>query len=127
MIYFHPTYLLLAISYILTGYYLDLIILTSLIIIHELGHFIIAKLFNFNVDKIIIYPYGGITRIKDLINKNINQELIISVSGILFQLLYYFIVLYLNKLNIIRKLILIKDMDILVFYLIMHYIFLEEI
>ena len=102
MIYFHPTYYILAISYILTGYYLNLIVLTSLIIIHELGHFTMAKLLNFNVDKIIIYPYGGITKIKDLINKNINKELIISISGIIFQLLFYLLILYLNKINIIR-------------------------
>ncbi len=102
MIYFHPTYLILSLSYILTGYYLNLIVLTTLIIIHELGHYLSAKTLNFNVDKIIIYPYGGITKIKDLINKNINEELIISISGIIFQLIFYLIIIYLNKLNIIR-------------------------
>ena len=95
--------MLLALSYILTGYYLNLIALTSLIIIHEFGHYISAKILKFNVEKIIIYPYGGITRIKDLINKNINKELIISISGILFQLIYYYIIMLLNRQNIIRN------------------------
>lgn len=102
MIYFHPTYIILAISFIITGYYLNLIVLTSLIIIHELGHYTIAKILKFNVDKIIIYPYGGMTKINDLINKNINQELIISISGIIFQIILYLFIIYLNKLNIIR-------------------------
>lgn len=102
MIYFHKTYLILAISYIITGYYLNLIVLTSLIIIHELGHYTIAKILNFKVDKIIIYPYGGLTRINDLINKNINKEIIISISGPLFQIIFYIIIVYLNKNNLIR-------------------------
>ena len=102
MIYFHPTYIFLALSYILTGYYLNLIILTSLIIIHELGHYTIAKLLKFKVDKIIIYPYGGMTKINDLINKNINQELLIAISGIIFQTIFYIFITYLNKINIIR-------------------------
>ncbi len=102
MIYFHPTYLIIALSYILTGYYLQLIVLTTLIIVHELGHFLIAKLLKFKVDKIIIYPYGGITKINDLINKDISKELLVAISGIIFQLLFYLIIIYLNKINIIR-------------------------
>ena len=35
---FHSTYLLIAISFILTGYFSNLIIFTSIIIFHELGH-----------------------------------------------------------------------------------------
>ena len=102
MIYFHKTYIILALSYIITGYYLNLIVLTSLIIVHELGHYTSAKILNFNVKKIIIYPYGGITIIDDLINKNINKEIIVAISGVLYQSLFYIIILYLNKLNIIR-------------------------
>ena len=103
MIYFHPTYIILALSYILTGYYLNLIILTSLIIIHELGHYHIAKILKFNVDKITIYPYGGITKIKDLINKDINKELLVAISGIIFQTIFYIFIIFLNKENIVRN------------------------
>ena len=102
MIKFHYTYIIVALGLILTGYYLDLIIYTSLILVHELGHYIVAKALNFNVIKIIIYPYGGLTKLDDLINKNINKELLISISGILFQLLFFFIIVILYKNNIIR-------------------------
>lgn len=102
MIYFHPTYLLMALGFILTGYYQNLIALTSLIIVHELGHYLTAKLLKFNVSQIIIYPYGGLTKIKDLINRDINEELLIAVSGVLFQTIFFLIILYLNKINLIR-------------------------
>ena len=50
---FHRTYFVMSLGFILTGHYLNLIIFTSLIIIHELGHYLVAKLNNFNVEKII--------------------------------------------------------------------------
>ena len=102
MIKFHYSYIIMAIGFILTGYYLNLIVFTSLILIHELGHYTIAKILKFNVEKIIIYPYGGLTKINDLINKNINHELLISISGIILQIIFFLIIKELNNINIIR-------------------------
>jgi len=93
----------MAIGLILTGYYINLIVFSSLIIVHELGHYLIAKIQKFNVTKIVIYPYGGLTKIEDLINKNINQELLIAVSGIIFQLIFYLIIVLLHKNGTIRE------------------------
>lgn len=103
MIKFHYTYIIMAIGFILTGYYLNLIVFTSLIIFHELGHYTIAKLFHFNVTKIIIYPYGGLTKIEDLINKDINKELLIATSGVIFQMLFFIFIIYLYHIGIIRE------------------------
>ena len=89
MLSFHYTFLIVALGYIFSGEFLHLIIITSLIVVHEFGHYSIAKLFKFNVDKIIIYPFGGITRINDLINRDINEEILVATSGVLFQYFYY--------------------------------------
>ncbi len=102
MIKFHYTYIIMAIGFILTGYYQNLIAFTSLIIFHELGHYLVAMLLHFNVKKIIIYPYGGLTKIEDLINKDINKELLIAVSGIIFQIIFYLIILKLYEFGVLR-------------------------
>lgn len=99
---FHFTYILIAISFILTGYFSNLIIFTSIILFHELGHYIIAKINHLNPQKIIIYPYGGITIINNLINTKIIKELAVALSGIIFQTIYYFIIIILYKNNMIR-------------------------
>lgn len=99
---FHYTFLIIAISFIITGYLHNLIIFTSIIIFHEFGHYLIAKILNLNPEKIIIYPFGGITRLNIMINTKINKELLVSISGIIFQTIYYLIVLFLYKQNIIR-------------------------
>ena len=49
---FHYTYIIIALGYIITGYFPNLIIFTSIILFHELGHYIIAKINNLNPKKI---------------------------------------------------------------------------
>ena len=99
---FHYTYLIIALGFILTGYFPNLIIFTSIIIIHELGHHTIAKINKLNVEKIIIYPYGGLVKMNNPINTSIKKELAVAISGILFQLIYYLIIIILHKQGIIR-------------------------
>lgn len=99
---FHRTYLLMALSFILTGYYLNLIVFTTLIIAHELGHYLIATALNFKVEKIIIYPYGGLTKINDLINRNISEELLIATAGVIFQYIFYIFITIFYKYGLIR-------------------------
>ena len=99
---FHYSYIIMAFGYVISGYYINLIAITSLLLIHELGHYTAAKLFKFKVLKIVIYPFGGITKINDLINKDINEEILVATSGIIFQFIFYLIIVYLNHINIIR-------------------------
>ena len=100
---FHYTYIIIAISFIITGYFSNLLIFTSIIIIHELGHYIIAKTIDLNPTKIIIYPFGGITKMNNPVNTNINKELLVAISGILFQTIYYIIINILYKNYLIRE------------------------
>ncbi len=93
---FHYTYLLMMLGFIVTGCIKNVLIITSLILIHELGHFIVAKMVGVKVEKIIIYPYGGVTKLKGKINLSINKELMIAVAGILVQIGYYYLVRKLN-------------------------------
>ena len=100
---FHPTYILIAISFILTGYFSNLIIFTSIIIFHELGHYTIAKITSLNPQKITIYPFGGLTIIDTLINTKITKELLVAISGIVFQVIYYFVIIFLYQNSLIRE------------------------
>ena len=99
---FHYSYIIMAFFYVISGYYINLIAITSLLLIHELGHYTTAKLLKFKVLKIVIYPFGGITKIHDLINKDINEEILVATSGVIFQFIFYLIIVYLNHINIIR-------------------------
>lgn len=98
---FHYTYLIIALGFILCGCFINIIIFTSLILIHELGHIIFMKKYNFNIEKVIIYPYGGLIKGNNKIDNNIDEELLISISGLFFQTIYYTIILILYKYNLV--------------------------
>ena len=60
------------------------------VIIHELGHILTSQYFKWNIDKILILPFGAITFFNEKINKPLKEEFIISISGIIFQLIFYY-------------------------------------
>ena len=98
----HYSFLIMALGLVLTGHFSNLIIFTSLILIHELGHVIMASAFKYKINKIIIYPYGGLTKFDNTINSNIIKDLVVSISGIFFQYIYFIIVYILYSNGIVR-------------------------
>ena len=100
---FHYTYLILALGFVLTGHFSHLIVFTSILLIHELGHYLVAKLLHLNPLKITIYPFGGITKMSYPVNIPIIKELLVTISGITFQSIYYLIIYLLYKNNLIRE------------------------
>ncbi|MBQ8192931.1 MAG: hypothetical protein IJZ46_02540 [Bacilli bacterium] len=100
---FHYTFLIMAIGLVLTGHFANLLVFTSLILIHETGHFLTSIIFKYKVDKIIIYPYGGITKLNTMINTNIGKDLLIAISGTIVQSIYFIIIIILFNSGIIRE------------------------
>ena len=99
---FDYSYIFVALSFILTGYFANLIVFTSIILVHELGHYLTAKYYNLDIKEITIYPYGGLVKINEPINTKISIDLKVAISGVIFQTIYYFIIIFLYKNNIIR-------------------------
>lgn len=76
----------------------EFIVIFSIIIIHELGHFLFSYVFKWNLDKICIYPFGGTIKFNEKLNKPLYQELIILLGGPIVQIIYFiFIYLLFNK------------------------------
>lgn len=84
----------------ITANFKKIIIYMSLILIHELGHFLAAKYYKWKTDKIYIYPLGGITKLSDSINKPLKEELIIIIMGPIFQIIYFLILNFFHIENI---------------------------
>lgn len=83
----------------------------SLIIFHEIGHLTSAKIFNWQVDKIYIYPLGGITRFNDKINKPLVEDLIVTLMGPIFQIiLAYFLIKLDSRVYLFNKTLLLFNL-----------------
>jgi len=91
-IYLHPIFIITLLIFILIGRFRFIIYFMLLILIHELGHIIMSLLFKWKIDKIIILPFGGITKYNEFINRPLIEEFLVSISGILLQILFYKII-----------------------------------
>ncbi|MEG0522380.1 MAG: hypothetical protein RR516_00685 [Erysipelotrichaceae bacterium] len=91
-------FILILLSNKLFNLYMWIIVI---LIIHELGHILAAKIFKFKITKIKLHPYGLSANIKDLGYMNIYKELLIAIAGILMQLLFIPLLYLFNNLNII--------------------------
>ena len=69
-----------------------MLLILSIVIIHELGHIIVALKQGWDIRKIHFYPYGGQIEFNMGINTKLREEWVIAWSGVLLQSLYYFIV-----------------------------------
>lgn len=95
------TYIFLILS-MLSGYGREMLIVYFILVVHELGHYILFKYYNINVNKITLYPYGGMIDNNMLINTNSKKVLLISFGGIFIQIILYLIIYLLFKVDFIE-------------------------
>lgn len=88
-IYFHPIFLITLLIFILIGRFRFIIYFMLLIIVHEIGHILMSLLFKWKIYKIIILPFGGLTKYNEIINRPLIEEFLVSISGVLLQIIFY--------------------------------------
>lgn len=82
---------------IICGLFNNFFLYFFLLIIHELGHALIGIIFGYKINKIKIYPYGGVTIFDSMHNKSLISEFFVLIAGPIFQIIgYLFINSYLN-------------------------------
>ena len=88
------TYIFLLISF-LSGYFEYMYLFLLIIFVHESGHYFFSKLIRFKYSSITLYPFGGITIYNEDLNISTNKELFVLFGGIVFQLLFYLLIVVL--------------------------------
>ena len=81
----------------LAGDFKRVVLTFIIIILHETGHIIFLKYFQVPITKLTIYAFGGLIKTNKLINFSPLKELLISIGGILNQLILYLIFYFLYK------------------------------
>ncbi|MFA8439977.1 M50 family metallopeptidase [Pueribacillus sp. YX66] len=77
----HPlTWFVIGIA-ILTGFFRDLVVLIAIILIHELGHYTVARFFNWRVRRIVLLPFGGVAEVDEHGNRPFKEELLVVLFG----------------------------------------------
>lgn len=56
----HPLFGFIILASVFTGYFIELLILFGIVLIHELGHTTMASYFGWKVKGIELLPFGGV-------------------------------------------------------------------
>ena len=76
----HPlTYLYLFLAFISRSSYYVAFLLFS--ILHEIGHYLVALYFSFEIEKIMILPFGAFLLLKDLGKHYVYEEIGMLLCG----------------------------------------------
>jgi Zn-dependent protease len=76
----HWTFLLIAVPALLAGRFLILLVLFGCVLLHELGHSLVARRFGIRVLDITFWPLGGMARMSDL-PEDARAEASIALAG----------------------------------------------
>ncbi len=87
----HPFYFFTAFIVALTGNFKSFLLFSLIIIVHECGHVFLALFFKWNIDKIIILPFGALTIFNEKINRPLKEEFLILLFGPIFQIIFVFV------------------------------------
>lgn len=77
----HPTLWFSLVVSILTGTIMEFILVFSIVLLHESGHFVAAKCFGWKIRKVMLWMFGGVMETENYSNRPIYQELIITLAG----------------------------------------------
>jgi len=90
-IYLDKIFLLFLIVIILTGNFNSFFPFFLILLIHEMGHAITGVLLGYKLDKITLYPYGGVTSFNLPLNIPLKEEFFILIMGPIMQIVGYFL------------------------------------
>lgn len=77
----HPLFVLIMLLSVITGQFLELLTLFTIVFIHEMGHVIAALLNGVTVKSVQLLPFGGVAVIEDHGRLTAGREIIIALAG----------------------------------------------
>ena len=80
-IHFHPILILFIILSLLTGTFIQLFIILSIVLFHELGHYLAATYFNWRIQYIMLWIFGGVMKTDETTEPEIREEVIVTLAG----------------------------------------------
>lgn len=83
----------------MTGTFIHLFILLSIVFIHEIGHVIAANMFKWRIRAIELWIFGGVMKTDENGNRPIKEDIIVTLAGPMQHVLIYLFLLFLLKLD----------------------------
>ncbi|MBS4022924.1 MAG: site-2 protease family protein [Dethiobacter sp.] len=81
---FHWVFILLVFLLAFYGYLGETLILFGLVLAHEVVHMLVARAHGLEVGEVVLFPFGGVARIEDVLELDPQVESNVAMSGPLF-------------------------------------------
>lgn len=75
----------------MTGTFLELFIIFALVLFHELGHYIAARMMKWRIRYIVLWAFGGVMDTEEHGNKTMREEAFVTLAGPYQHLVVYFL------------------------------------
>src|SRR5690625_926455 len=120
-IHVHPLLMIFMIISFLTGTFMELAIILAIVLFHELGHFLFARLFHWRIHSIMLWVSGGVMKTEEHGNKPIHEDALVTIAGPMQHVIIYVGLFVLSTTFVLPEsvygLILYYNMTILIFFL----------
>lgn len=103
LIHIHPILIIFIIISIITGTFIHLFILLSIVFIHEFGHVLAAKYYKWRITAIDLWIFGGVMKTDEIGNRPIKEDIIVTLAGPLQHVFIFLFLLFLLKLDLISS------------------------
>lgn len=79
---------------------MELSIILMIVLIHELGHYFMARLFKWRVESIMLWVFGGVMKTEEHGNSSLRQEALVIIAGPVQNLFIYLGLYFLSAYSV---------------------------
>ena len=120
-IHIHPILMIFIGISFLTGTFTELSIILMIILLHESGHYFMAKIFGWRVESIMLWVFGGVMDTDEHGNRPLREEALVTIAGPAQHIIIYVLLYLVSSFGVlspsISELILFYNTVILIFNL----------
>lgn len=80
---------------------MELSIILSIVLFHELGHYIMAELFRWRIQSIMLWVFGGVMETDEHGNRPIREEALVTIAGPFQHIIIYIILFFLSRIDLV--------------------------
>ncbi|WP_096435841.1 M50 family metallopeptidase [Alteribacter populi] len=77
----HPLFWLVLGSGVITGYFKEVVMMFLIVFVHEMGHALMAKHYDWRLTKVELLPFGGVAETEEYGNRPVKEEVLVIVAG----------------------------------------------
>ncbi|MCU6711098.1 M50 family metallopeptidase [Paenibacillus sp. J5C_2022] len=77
----HPLFVLIMVASAVTGYFAELITLFIIVLVHEMGHVLVARSLGWTVKEVKLLPFGGVAEVEEAGGASAKEDAIVAIAG----------------------------------------------